>query len=271
MFTTNLAERQTSTATLQGTIAYDSDSRRYSIDGTWQCPWSKTFPPQKFGLMRNLRDGEEGPQAENASINGTFDGYCVVTTRSLDAKGEPLYRDRLVFERGVQLEFKKSPQGVNANKAITKSLCVCGSGTNKFGAFVIHGTAKPCTSGDNNNNLYKIILQKQYLREPSTNHQNEASHVPTRTTRTTRSNSIHGKGTIVRKRFENGSYYEGEVVNYDPISKSYKIKYAHGDFEDFDETDMKRYYKHLQKYSHAHYSSTRFSVPEKKLLYTSFM
>jgi hypothetical protein len=68
-------------------------------------------------------------------------------------------------------------------------------------------------------------------------------------TRATRSNSIHGIGTIVRKRFHNGKYCEGEVIDYNTINKYYKIKFKDGDQEDFDEKDIKQYYKQNQQYS----------------------
>jgi hypothetical protein len=74
-----------------------------------------------------------------------------------------------------------------------------------------------------------------------------------RNTRATRSNSIHGIGTIVRKWFHNRKYYEGEVIDYDTINKYYKIKFKDGDQEDFDEKDIKQYYKQNQQYSGTKY------------------
>jgi hypothetical protein len=68
-----------------------------------------------------------------------------------------------------------------------------------------------------------------------------------RNTRATRSNSIHGIGTIVRKQFHNGKYYEGEVIDYETINKYYNIKFRDGDQEDFDEKDIKQYYKQKQQ------------------------
>jgi hypothetical protein len=50
-------------------------------------------------------------------------------------------------------------------------------------------------------------------------------------------------GTIIRKRFPDGKYYQGEVINYDHANRYYKIKYEDGDQEDFDENDMELYYK----------------------------
>ena len=66
---------------------------------------------------------------------------------------------------------------------------------------------------------------------------------------TTPQHTIHGKGTIVRKRFEDGKYYEGEVTGYDTINEYYKIAYTDGDTEEYDNDDMKRYYKAFQRYA----------------------
>jgi hypothetical protein len=74
-----------------------------------------------------------------------------------------------------------------------------------------------------------------------------------RNTRNTRSNTIHGIGTIVRKRFHNGKYYEGEVINYDTINKYYKVRFKDRDLEDLDKKDMKQYYKQNQQYSGTKY------------------
>mmetsp|Transcript_18802 Transcript_18802/g.46677 ORF Transcript_18802/g.46677 Transcript_18802/m.46677 type:complete len:598 (-) Transcript_18802:251-2044(-) len=67
--------------------------------------------------------------------------------------------------------------------------------------------------------------------------------------RMVRSSSVYGIGTIVRKKFK-GKYYEGKVVSYDSINKCYHIRYTDGDEDDFDEAEMKLYYKHDQRYSH---------------------
>jgi hypothetical protein len=66
--------------------------------------------------------------------------------------------------------------------------------------------------------------------------------------------AIHRMGTIIRKRFHDGKYYAGEVVDYDATNKYYKIKYKNGDKEDFDEKDMKLYYKQNQ-----HFSGTKYT------------
>ena len=67
--------------------------------------------------------------------------------------------------------------------------------------------------------------------------------------RPTRSTKTYNIGNIIRKRFSNHKYYEGEVTNYDPINKLYQIKYLDGDTEDFTPTERKQYYQHSQRYS----------------------
>ena len=50
-------------------------------------------------------------------------------------------------------------------------------------------------------------------------------------------------GTIVRKKFCDGKYYEGEVVKYDPKNQWYKIKYQDGAIEDYNRVKMARWKK----------------------------
>ena len=56
-------------------------------------------------------------------------------------------------------------------------------------------------------------------------------------------------GTIIRKRFPNKQYYEGEVTNYDPTNQYYRIKYLDGDTEDFTPQEMKDHYHPYQRYT----------------------
>jgi hypothetical protein len=76
-------------------------------------------------------------------------------------------------------------------------------------------------------------------------------------------NSIHRIGTKVRKKFNDGKYYEGEVIRYDPINQYYKIKYRDGDQEDYDEKDMKQY-KQNNLFRHRS-RSTRIDTEQWKL------
>ena len=71
---------------------------------------------------------------------------------------------------------------------------------------------------------------------------NESTALPTRPTGpTTRSQAYKQEpiGTIVKRKFNDGKWYEGEVTHYDPINKLYKIKYRDGDTEDYDHSEMK--------------------------------
>ena len=55
------------------------------------------------------------------------------------------------------------------------------------------------------------------------------------------SDSIYGSGTLVRKKFENGEYYVGEVTGYDPHHKRYQILYSNSKTEDLDQLEVKTY------------------------------
>lgn len=65
---------------------------------------------------------------------------------------------------------------------------------------------------------------------------NESTPLPSRPTgpitrsQTYKQDSI---GTIVRHKFKNGKWYEGEVTHYVQTKKLYKIKYHDGDTEDY--------------------------------------
>ena len=48
-------------------------------------------------------------------------------------------------------------------------------------------------------------------------------------------------GTPIRKRFDDGHYYRGTIIGYDPITHYYQIQYADGDAEDFTTAEVKRY------------------------------
>ena len=64
-------------------------------------------------------------------------------------------------------------------------------------------------------------------------------------------NQRYPLGTIVRKKFRiNGKWapFEGEIINYDPTNKWYKVKYTDGDQEDFTNQEVKKYRKVSQKY-----------------------
>ena len=56
-------------------------------------------------------------------------------------------------------------------------------------------------------------------------------------------------GTIVRRRFEDKQYYEGEVTKYDAVNDLYTIKYRDGDIEKYDAVHMARFKKKKQRYA----------------------
>lgn len=58
---------------------------------------------------------------------------------------------------------------------------------------------------------------------------------------------IYGIGTIIRKRFEDGNFYNGKVTSYN--TPFYHIQYEDGDEEDLDEAEMKQYYTTPPVYS----------------------
>ena len=66
---------------------------------------------------------------------------------------------------------------------------------------------------------------------------------------------IYPIGTIVRKQF-GSEFHEGEVVEYDPKSKYYKVRYRDNDTEELDPDELVRYRKPRQYYSRALISET---------------
>ena len=94
--------------------------------------------------------------------------------------------------------------------------------------------------------------------------------------RTTRSKTArrHAIGTIVRKRFDDGKFYEGEVTKYDPPNKFYAVEYRDGDKEEYTHDEITTHHKKTQQYSRTlkvrplalHTSSVdrhRMSIPTK--------
>ena len=82
---------------------------------------------------------------------------------------------------------------------------------------------------------------------------------------TSKASTIYSNGTIVRKRFNDGKYYEGEVTKYDEVNRYYLIKYLGGQQEDLDENDMKRYYKRRQQYSAIQYKNKALNTYQSML------
>ena len=59
----------------------------------------------------------------------------------------------------------------------------------------------------------------------------------------------YATGTIVHKRFNDGKFYEGEIVSYDDTEKFYKIKFTDGDTEEFTHREVTKHKKKRQNYS----------------------
>ena len=104
-------------------------------------------------------------------------------------------------------------------------------------------------------------------RVPKPGHRIQTRAVPTRPVTAPRvpkeapTPKIYSPGTIIRKRFpEDNRYYEGEVKYYDSTNKWYKIKYLDGMEEDYDEEEMKRYYKPKQKYAKTQYDNRALQI-----------
>ena len=66
-------------------------------------------------------------------------------------------------------------------------------------------------------------------------------------------------GTIVRRRFEDKQYHEGEVTKYDAVNNLYTIKYCDGDIEEYDAVDMARFKKKNQSYAPTKHSAYMLS------------
>ena len=95
-------------------------------------------------------------------------------------------------------------------------------------------------------------------------------HQDPRIVRTTRSNSIYGIGTIIRKRFNDHKYYEGEVTQYDSLNAIYTIKFKHGDTEEYTHDEVKRHYKQNQVYSGTKYGKALYTNYDTNFDYTHF-
>ena len=95
-------------------------------------------------------------------------------------------------------------------------------------------------------------------------------HQDPRITRTTRSNSIYAIGTIVRKRFADKRYYEGEVTKYDYINNLYTVTFAEGVTEEYTHADMKRHYKQNQVYSGTKYGKALTAGHDTNFDYSLF-
>jgi hypothetical protein len=68
---------------------------------------------------------------------------------------------------------------------------------------------------------------------------------------TTAATLVFSNGTIISRRFSDG-IHEGEIKQYDPKEKYYKVLYKDGDIEEMTHAEVKQYQKTLQKYNPVH-------------------
>jgi hypothetical protein len=61
--------------------------------------------------------------------------------------------------------------------------------------------------------------------------------------------TMYAPGTIIRKRFDDGKWLEGEITGYDHKDKWYRVKYLDGDEEDWDSEEVKANIKSTQRYA----------------------
>ena len=78
--------------------------------------------------------------------------------------------------------------------------------------------------------------------------------------RSTRALGHYKNGTIIRKRHNDNTYYEGEITSFDPISRLYEIKYENGVTAEYRPDEVKRIYKHEQKYSSQKYTKACLKI-----------
>lgn len=88
-------------------------------------------------------------------------------------------------------------------------------------------------------------------RYDKTNSRQQGVVVPDRPRPRTRSQTFVQEpiGTIIHKQFNDGETYEGEITKYNPINKYYTVKFQDGDVKEYDQNEVKRYKKKVQKYS----------------------
>ena len=113
-----------------------------------------TSPPQRFELIRNLRQDED-PQKlpKDGEFHGSFSlAYCHTTS-----KGKRKERSKVITESGVRITFSEK----KGSKGGDDEFDVKGRGTNQFGVFEITGDAsKSHLDGDP---TYNVELRKRYV------------------------------------------------------------------------------------------------------------
>ncbi len=139
---------------LRGTLSYNAEPRQHLIRGMWNYENSNAFPPQKFELLRNLRDDET--DGTTLPKDGEFHGSFSLAYYHTTSKGKQKERSKVIAESGVKIKFTKT-EGTESEYG--NDYKVDGTGMNQFGIFHINGTAKPSPHGDGQ---YSIELRKRY-------------------------------------------------------------------------------------------------------------
>ena len=133
--------------------------------------------------------------------------------------------------------------------------------------------------GDDLNNALRTMQNLICKNDDGTQRYDKASSrqqgvvVPDRPRPRTRSQTFVQEpiGMIIRKRFNDGKAYEGEITKYDSVNKFYTVKFQDGDIEEYDHNEVKRYKKKVQKYSKptesafqtGNYDQNIFFIPTK--------
>lgn len=139
---------------LTGTLSYSIDERSHIIQGEWTHEGSS---PQIFELVRELSP-DSGVDVTVLPQSGVFNGKFVLEY-PVGIHGQQVKMQEVIREHEVSLMFyEKSGK--------KKAFAVKGQGNNRFGAFVLKGTA---TKQDDSTS-YDVRLRKQYL--PNTGNKN---------------------------------------------------------------------------------------------------
>jgi hypothetical protein len=145
------AEAAPAPPVLRGTLSYNLDTRRHVIRGMWNYENSKTFPAQRFELIRGLNTNED---PKDLPRDGEFHGSFSLAYYHTTSKGKQKERSKVIPESGVNIKFTKVQDEENEYK-------VDGKGTNQFGIFHLNGTAT--LSPHEGDTSYDIVLRKRYV------------------------------------------------------------------------------------------------------------
>ena len=88
---------------LRGTLSYNEEPRQHLIRGMWNYENSNAFPPQKFELLRNLRDDET--DGTTLPKDGEFHGSFSLAYYHTTSKGKQKERSKVIAESNVKIKF----------------------------------------------------------------------------------------------------------------------------------------------------------------------